>query len=95
MTYVLKGELFFIEETWLSGMLPRPIEDQNGICANGRAVLHRGNTAIRQATNHKAIPRPIEEQDGIGADGRAVLLRGNTAIRLATNHKAIPRPIEE
>ena len=50
MTYVLKGELFFIEETRLSGKLPRPIEGQNDICAEGRAVLHRGNTAIRQAT---------------------------------------------
>ena len=36
---------------------------ENGIRANGRAVLHRGNTAIRHATNHKAIPRPIEEQN--------------------------------
>ena len=36
---------------------------QNDICANGRAVVHRGHTAMRYATNHKAKPRPIEEQN--------------------------------
>ena len=70
MAYVLMGELFFIEELRLSGMLPttKPYQDllrSRMACADGRAVLRRGNTAIRQATNHKAIPRPIEEQNGV------------------------------